>query len=57
MHSEHIQTWLVVATREKFLDTSNWYRVVELIKISFWYVRLLVECAWYIGVLLPKGNG
>ena len=56
MQSKHLQTWLVTATREEFLDTENWYRVVELIQTSFWEVRLPEECAWEIVLLIPKGN-
>ena len=44
------------ATREEWLDTENWERVVKILQTDFLDGMLLTECTLQTVVLIPKVN-
>ena len=41
MRLEHLQYWLVAATREERMETVNWERFVEILQTAFVDGRIL----------------
>ena len=52
---EHLQSCLAAAICKERLDTSNWERVVEILRTSL-DVRVLIDCILEALVIVPKGN-
>ena len=57
MRVEHLPVCMEASTREKYMDTGNWYRVVDLVQMTFRYGILRTECNCQMLFILTKGNG
>ena len=57
MWLEHLQGWMVAATREKDPDTGHWDQVVDLFHMVFRDGLLSAECTWHMVVILTKVYG
>ena len=54
---EHLQLWLVAATREQQSEKANWDRVMDIIRTEIKYGRLSEECTCQTVIRITKGNG
>ena len=54
--AEHLQAWLVEATREERPVMEKWDKVLDIIQSDFREGRITVDYSWKTVVFIPKGN-
>ena len=57
MKAEHLNIWLMDATREKYSDTEKCDKLASITKVAFQYGYILEALTWTTMVLIPKGGG
>ena len=57
MKAEHLESWLRKGTREKYLDTEAWDKVVSVVQVAFQDRYTPEELMWTTVVLILKGDG
>ena len=57
MRSENLKVWLREATKEKYLYTRRWDKLVSVTKLAFREVHILTALTWTTMMLIKKGRG
>ena len=57
MRSENLKVWLREATKEKYLYTRRWDKLVSVTKLEIREVNILTALTWTTMMLITKGRG
>ena len=56
MKTEHLNSWLLAATRDKEPETKTWNKLVGVIQVAFQKGYIPEALMWKTMVLIPKGG-
>ena len=57
MRAEHLRQWLIAATWDDSLDSTNWQNIVDIVQAEFRDETLSEKCTQKTVILIPKGKG